>query len=246
MEAVILAAGNGSRMGEITQNLPKIFIDINEKSLYRHQVERIAPYCDQITFVLGHGFETNTNPASKFVLEDLESEVEFDFKVIDDWENKENAHSAFVGLQDIHDDTLLICGDVIFTQEVIQKIVNRFSSQFEPAGFNGVGAIEGLQDQMTSVRWDEHGVITEYGAIEGHQEIGVFVLHSDYMPEAQEILKQNPDNWFPIIFQELPSKRIIVDEEERHEINTPEHLDKAREKWDKRSLELTTGKQNSY
>jgi hypothetical protein len=85
---------------------------------------------------------------------------------------------------------------------------------------------------MTAVRWDENGFINEYGAIEGHQEIGLFVLNSDHVTEAKEILQNNPTDWFPVVFQEVPSKPIAVDSQQRHEINTPEHLREARRKWD--------------
>jgi Nucleoside-diphosphate-sugar pyrophosphorylase involved in lipopolysaccharide biosynthesis/translation initiation factor 2B, gamma/epsilon subunits (eIF-2Bgamma/eIF-2Bepsilon) len=40
MKAMILAAGKGTRMGKITDSLPKILLDINGKSLLRIAVER--------------------------------------------------------------------------------------------------------------------------------------------------------------------------------------------------------------
>lgn len=40
MKAMILAAGKGTRMGKITETIPKVLIDINGKSILRHAVEK--------------------------------------------------------------------------------------------------------------------------------------------------------------------------------------------------------------
>ena len=38
MKAIILAAGDGSRMGKLTQNNPKPLLDINGKSIIERQL----------------------------------------------------------------------------------------------------------------------------------------------------------------------------------------------------------------
>jgi NDP-sugar pyrophosphorylase family protein len=40
MKAMILAAGKGTRLGKITESIPKVLIDINGKSMLRHAVEK--------------------------------------------------------------------------------------------------------------------------------------------------------------------------------------------------------------
>jgi NDP-sugar pyrophosphorylase family protein len=47
MKAMIMSAGKGTRLGEITQSIPKVLVDINGKSLLQHAVE----YC------CSHGFD---------------------------------------------------------------------------------------------------------------------------------------------------------------------------------------------
>ena len=40
MKAMILAAGKGTRLGKITETIPKVLVDINGKSLLQHAVEK--------------------------------------------------------------------------------------------------------------------------------------------------------------------------------------------------------------
>jgi len=44
MKAMILAAGKGTRLGEITTTIPKVLVDINGKSLLRLAVEKCSRY----------------------------------------------------------------------------------------------------------------------------------------------------------------------------------------------------------
>ena len=41
MKAIILAAGDGSRMGGLTKNLPKPLIDVNGRSIIEHQLHHL-------------------------------------------------------------------------------------------------------------------------------------------------------------------------------------------------------------
>ena len=234
MEAIVLAAGEGSRMGERTDELPKLFLEVGGRPLYEHQLTRLAPHCDRITVVLGHGFDDGTAPESVFDTSDVAADTDVEFMVLDEWADVENGYTALSALERTgDDDVLLVCGDVVFTQSVIDDIVRTYETNLRDAEFSGVGVVEGLQDEMTAVRWNDEDVITEYGAIEGHQEVGLFVLNAAHRDRATEILDGEESDWFPIIFETVPSKPIRVDESERHEINTPTHLRAARDKWSK-------------
>jgi choline kinase len=230
MEAAILAAGQGSRLKRECDDLPKIFIRISGKPLYMWQISKLDPHCDCITFMLGHGFEGDLNPEREFDIPD-EVTADIQFTVLDDWEGHENGYTAKEALKDIDDDTVLVCGDVIFSQKVIDRIVSRFNQSHKESGGNTVGAIESVQDEMTAIRLDDKGRVSEYGAISGHQEVGLFVLNQHNLREAINILENNLDYWFPIIFQEIPSWPVFVAESERHEINTRKHLQRARVKF---------------
>lgn len=55
MNAIVLAAGRGSRMGEMTANRPKCLVEVNDKTLLSYQLEALHQGgCDLVGFVSGY------------------------------------------------------------------------------------------------------------------------------------------------------------------------------------------------
>ena len=239
MRPVVLAAGRGSRLGTHTEEIPKLFVEINGKTILDWQIEALSPLVndgiisDELTLVLGHGFEDAIpeSPRSNDKLRSfLPENSPFNFHIITipNWNQVENATSARRAIETIDDHALLMCGDVILTENALRRIVETFEDECQNDGVSTVGAIEGIQDERTAVTWREDRTIENYGVIEGHQEAGVFVLHARHFEAAQRLWNENNDDWFPIIFTEVPSKAALIDESHHYEINTERHLREAK------------------
>lgn len=54
MQAVILAAGRGTRMGELTAVLPKPMLEIGGKTLLEHKFETLPKNVDEVILVVGY------------------------------------------------------------------------------------------------------------------------------------------------------------------------------------------------
>lgn len=238
MQPVILAAGEGSRLNPHTEDIPKLFVEVGGQTILDWQIAALEPLAEEglvddvITLVLGHGFEDvdPENPTASPKLDSyLPSDSPFDFRVatLSDWDEVENATSARRGIEGLDDDALLLCGDVILAEEVLRRIVETFEDEHSEEGLNTVSAIEGIQNEMTAVTWDDEERITDYGAIEGHQEAGVFVLNSSHFETARRLWDENGTDWFPIVFSETPSKAVTIEDASHHEINTEHHLREA-------------------
>lgn len=248
--AVIMSAGRGSRMGAITENLPKAFVEVNGKTIFQRQVEVLSEYVDSLTLVLGHGFryvsdETCEERLNEYArIPETEDFDEYNICIFGNWDSHENAGSFRLGIQPTDEDehVIGICGDVLFTHEFIADVLDRYERRVKlpddvfPTR-SAVTAIEGEQDEMTGVKVGESGDVIDYGAVDGsHQETGVFILHPEHRDTARVRLgKGMEDEWFPFIFQDeyCPSRVLWVDEEERLEINTVQHLIEAKEKVEK-------------
>jgi len=54
MQVVILAAGNGKRMGEITRKVPKPMIKIKGKPILEHKIRALPKVIDEVIIIVGH------------------------------------------------------------------------------------------------------------------------------------------------------------------------------------------------
>ena len=230
MRGIIFGAGRGSRLGEYTEDLSKSFVEIGDRFILEWQLESLSRVCDEILLVVGYGFKDIDSPED-FVHDTVEvpEGIELSVLYLGNWDEFENAGTCYHALTSEwvsgDRDLLLVCGDVIFSPNVLTRFTQYINKQ---ENLSYVFAIEGLQSKMTAVQWDDDGYIDAYGAIEGHQEAGVFFLDSTQITKATEILEQNINDWFPIIFPEIKTKPFIIDENEQVEINTPEHLQEAK------------------
>ena len=58
MKAIIVAAGIGSRLGELTKDIPKPLVDVNGKSILQRQIEIYRKFgVDEIFIVTGYKYE---------------------------------------------------------------------------------------------------------------------------------------------------------------------------------------------
>jgi NDP-sugar pyrophosphorylase family protein len=54
MQAVILAAGRGARMGSLTARVPKVLLEIAGKTLLEHKLDALPDEVDQVVLVVGY------------------------------------------------------------------------------------------------------------------------------------------------------------------------------------------------
>lgn len=54
MQAVILAAGRGKRMGDLTDEVPKPLLRVHGKSLLEHKIELLPEIIDEVLIVVGY------------------------------------------------------------------------------------------------------------------------------------------------------------------------------------------------
>lgn len=54
MQAVILAAGRGTRMGKLTETLPKPMLMVGGKNLLQHKIDILPPEVDEVIVVTGY------------------------------------------------------------------------------------------------------------------------------------------------------------------------------------------------
>jgi phosphoenolpyruvate phosphomutase len=112
LKAIILAAGMGSRLGNLTKELPKPLIDVNGKSIIERQILSFRKAgINEITIVTGY-------KKDKFIFEDVE--YAFNPK----YEEVGQAFSLMTARKQISGDVIISFGDTIFEDKIIEQILN--------------------------------------------------------------------------------------------------------------------------
>jgi choline kinase len=120
MQAVILAAGLGSRLKPFTNKVPKAMVSYNGIEIIKHQIETLlSERIDKITVVTGY----KSKALKDFILENFSNEK---IQII---ENKSysvtnSAFSAMKVLKDINTDYLHLNCDILFSKETLKRLIN--------------------------------------------------------------------------------------------------------------------------
>ncbi len=115
MRAIILAAGKGSRLGELTKNTPKGMLKLFGKTLIERQIE-IYHKCgiDDITIVTGYKSEVINFSGINYVKNQ-------------DFTTTNMNESLFCASEKLSDSVIISYTDIVFEQKMIQQML-QFSS----------------------------------------------------------------------------------------------------------------------
>ena len=111
MNAIILAAGSGLRLGKYTHDIPKALVDVNGKSILERQISLLRKHkVNEIFVVTGYKKE-------KYVLKDVE--YFFNSK----YSETEQLTSMMTARRKIFGDVLIIFGDIIFDSNILKQVL---------------------------------------------------------------------------------------------------------------------------
>ena len=111
MNAIILAAGSGIRLGQHTQDIPKVLLDINGKSILDRQISSLREQgVDKIFIVTGYKKERH-----------IRKDVEYFFNP--KYSETDQLGSLMIAREKIFGDVLIIFGDIIFDCNILQQVL---------------------------------------------------------------------------------------------------------------------------
>lgn len=126
MQAIMLAAGMGKRLGRYTQNGTKCMVQVNGKSLIEYAIESlIAAHVDRMVIVVGYKAQVLKDYiASKFNDSNLGGmKIEYIENSVYDKTN--NIYSFYLAREELlKDDTILLESDVIYKPEMITNLIS--------------------------------------------------------------------------------------------------------------------------
>ena len=111
MIVIILNAGSGTRLGELTKNLPKGLLDINGKSLIERQIENFSSKnIEKILLIVGPN-------SDKFNLKNV------DYVFDETYNEHEQLGSLFAAKKFMVNDVIISFGDVLVERNVFEQII---------------------------------------------------------------------------------------------------------------------------
>lgn len=134
MRAIILAAGRGTRLQPLTNNVPKCLVQVHGKSLLQYQLESLAfAGIRECVIVVGYlGDQVKQEIGKKL------GEVCITYVTNNVFESTNNIYSLWLAREQLYDDILLIEGDLIFDPMLLTDlhlsehpdlaVVDKFSS----------------------------------------------------------------------------------------------------------------------
>ena len=224
--AIILAAGRGSRMRQLTDNMPKCMMTINNKTLIQRTLEvLINNNINNIILITGY--------KSDVLLEYIRNTLNININAIynDMWDKSNSIYSMYLAREYL-DDAIVIDSDIYINNEsCIQTSIE----------YSGYSAIKTTNTNEWQLITDENNFIKEV-VIEGQYKEGLPIIDVSYWTKKDGIkiktyLENNitdmTDSFWdevPLIelIDELQLKRYDINENDAIEFDTPEELEKVR------------------
>ena len=121
MQALMLAAGMGKRLGNYTKNATKCMVPVNGKTLIEYAIESlIYAGIKKFTMVVGYKKDVLKN-----FLKGKYPQIQIDFIDNDVYDSTNNIYSLYLARDVLSsDDTILLESDLIFDKEIIREIVS--------------------------------------------------------------------------------------------------------------------------
>lgn len=127
MKALILAAGIGQRLGELTKDIPKCLLPIDFDSvLLDYSLQSIKDNgFDEVVFVTGHAEEK----LKKHIDKKWKNSFSFKFIFNDKYAEFNNIYSAYLAKEIWDDETVLFNSDIIFHPDVLKNLLKKSKTQ---------------------------------------------------------------------------------------------------------------------
>lgn len=155
MQAIMLAAGKGARLGRYTKDNTKCLLDVHGTTLLERAIDALV-YADIKKFILVLGYKKDN--VKKFIKEKgLDKKIEIIYVDNDIYDKTNNIYSLYLAKDYLlEDDTILLESDLIYDTKIIKKLVD--------SSYNDAALIAKYEEWMdgTMVTLNKNNVINSF------------------------------------------------------------------------------------
>lgn len=153
MQGIVLAAGLGSRMKELTKNSTKSMVEVNGITLIERLLKQFESFnLDKVVVVDGYKSEVMEN-----YIRSLDLQIPIEFVTNEIYDETNNIYSVYLAKEKFQeDDTILVESDLIFADDVLKKVIDSNDSNLAV-----VSKFESWMDG-TVVKYDQDNNIVDF------------------------------------------------------------------------------------
>tara|TARA_Y100000310_G_scaffold339103_1_gene430743 strand:- start:3110 stop:3814 length:705 start_codon:yes stop_codon:yes gene_type:complete len=228
MKVIILAAGRGKRLKELTEDLPKLLLEINGKTILERNIETLAECgVKDIVIVIGYFAEKIREAVKNF------DDVNIELVESKDYATTDNMYSSMLGGKKcVDEDVIIINGDTIISKEIFDLALSEECSNMP------IKMDPSIKDGQRVVVEDNR--ITTIGkTLDVAQGIAINIVKfskedaKTYFNHVTEAVKEKRNEWWEQAINSLLSKIYVKALEIKEgfylEIDDPEDLTIANE-----------------
>ena len=157
-KAVILAAGIGKRLGELTKNMPKCLLPIDKSTLLDLSVQSLlGSGISEITIVTGFGAEV----LKAHVSHKWKNKVSFKYIFNEYYKEYNNIYSAYLARNIWDDETVLLNSDIIFHPLILKNLIQEIKNSNRQKSFLVIDDKKMLTEESMKVEVNSTGEIKE-------------------------------------------------------------------------------------
>ena len=244
MKAIILAAGEGSRLGKICQNMPKCLASIENNTLLEIQINTLhACGIEDISVVRGYQGNKINIPGLKY----------YDNP---DYANTSVLYSLFCAREELTEDVLILYSDILYEPQVVKRLIESSHEICVGIMINWAESIRQRDkvalEELEMIYFDSENLIRQTGKklTKEYETQGQFIGMVKCSRHGAEILKKNYDRlkkycsgkpfgqadtfenaWLTDIFQEMAELGVplhcVIIERGWMEIDTSQDYERA-------------------
>ncbi len=181
MQAIIMAAGKGSRLGSLTEGKPKAFVPVNGKRLIDYNLRLLENYnIDEIIIVTGY----QSTAFDKLAADNKRIKTVFN----PFYEMVNVLGSFYMGMHLLQDDFIYLHADTICEPQIFEKLVQMASDITLPVDFKV------CDDEAMKVRSENGKIVQITKKMPNEQADGEFIgmasFRKNVIPKLQAKTKQ--------------------------------------------------------
>jgi phosphoenolpyruvate phosphomutase len=117
---MILNSGVGSRLGELTKDKPKALLEVRGKPLLGNQIDCLLSFGIDHCIITTGPFEEKIK---KYIKENYPS-LNITYVKNPKYQSTNYIYAMFLAKKEVNDDIILLHGDLFFTKQVLEKLLN--------------------------------------------------------------------------------------------------------------------------